>query len=135
MPAAGTLVPWPTLVTFEGAFENAKKEGAQAVIVLSTCNHASLAAHSRAIRQNRKFPPCPREIMLTLEECSALERLSRGPLDGPPCTCKIFEGAKPNELPFEMVHRHELVISYKTVREIGLTLPAAIVARTHQAIE
>ena len=127
----GAVIP-----DFEGAFEKAKKEGAQAVIVMST---PVTTPHRRRIAESSIKTGIP--TLSPRDHADAGGMLNFGTAFSGATrraavyVAKIFEGAKPNELPIEMVHRHELVINYKTAREIGLTLPAAFVARTHQAIE
>lgn len=48
---------------------------------------------------------------------------------------KILRGARPGELPVEEATGFEIVVNKKTAKAIGLTLPAALVARANRVID
>jgi putative ABC transport system substrate-binding protein len=48
---------------------------------------------------------------------------------------KILNGAKPADLPVEVLAHRELVINLKTAKEIGVTIPSEIIERADRVIE
>src|SRR5262249_54813022 len=48
---------------------------------------------------------------------------------------RIFNGAKPSELPVELSTRLELIVNLKTAKALGMTVPDTVLARADEVIE
>ncbi|HZM45028.1 MAG TPA: ABC transporter substrate-binding protein [Burkholderiales bacterium] len=121
---------------FDGAFDNAKKAGAQAVVVLSTPvtspNRRRIAESAIRYRIPTLSPRAHADAGGLISYGTAF---SRGPERAATYVDKILKGAKPGELPVETVRMHEIVINLKAARELGLSLPPAVLSRATQVID
>lgn len=120
---------------FHDAFATAKKEGAQAVVVLST---PVTTPHRRRIAEaarHFKIPTLsPRDHADAGGLLSFGTSFSEATRRAATHVAKILEGSRPSELPIEMVRKQELVINEKMAIEIGVTLPESLLRRAHQVI-
>ncbi len=48
---------------------------------------------------------------------------------------RILKGAKPRDMPFEVISRREFVINLKTARMLGLTIPARLLKQADRVID
>ena len=121
---------------FDGVFAKAKQEGVGAVVVLSTpVTTPNRRRIAEAAIKYRIATLSPREhadsgaLMSFGTGFSEATRAAAAQVD------KILKGAKAGDLPVDTVKRHELVLNLKTAREIGLTLPPAVLRSATQVID
>ena len=121
----------------DGAFDTAQNWRADALVVLS--NPLSLAYRTQiaALAANAGLPT----IYLYRAHVGAGGLVSYGP-DLPDMfrRCgvyvgRILGGTKPADLPIERPARFELVVNLKTAKNLGITIPEAILVRADEVIE
>jgi putative ABC transport system substrate-binding protein len=122
---------------FEGAFAAMSRKRAGALLVLADVmftTHrrrlAALAATSRlpAMYGTRQFVDDGGLVSYGYNTFDNFRRAAA-------YVDKILKGAKPRDLPIERPTRFELVINRKTAKALGLTIPAALLARADQVID
>jgi putative tryptophan/tyrosine transport system substrate-binding protein len=120
----------------ETGFRSASSGRADAILVLQSpvfnsyrAQIADLAVKSRlpAIYSGRQFAE-DGGLMSYGVNISDLDRRAATYVD------KILKGAKPADLPVEQPTKFELVINLKAAKQIGLTIPASVLARADKII-
>ncbi len=120
----------------ETAFQEARKRGADAVLVLPSpildsdrTQLADLAAKNRlpAMYPFSEFPEAGGLVSYGVN-ISDLYRRAATYVD------KILKGAKPADLPVEQPTKFELVVNLKAARQIGVTIPPNVLARADKVI-
>jgi putative ABC transport system substrate-binding protein len=121
---------------FEGAFSRMASEGVDAVIVSSgplTNTHATqivqLTARTRlpAIYGRREFVEAGGLMSYAVDSLDQYRRAAT-------YVDKILKGAKPADLPVEQPTTFELVINLKTAKDLGLTIPPALLFQATEVI-
>ena len=123
---------------FEGAFTAMKNERADALLVLDApvpiIHQKRIAELAAAHRLPTMFVGGRR-----MSDAGGLIAYGTGLLDTlpriPVYVDKILKGAKPGDLPIEVITRHVLVIDLKTAREIGVTIPPELLKRADQVLQ
>jgi putative ABC transport system substrate-binding protein len=122
---------------FEGAFRAARRERADALIMLPDYfmlffqkRLVELAAKDRlpAIHWDRGFAEAG-GLMAYGASDRDLHRRAAAYVD------KILKGAKPGDLPVEQPTKFELIINRKTAKALGLTIPQSLLLRADEIIE
>jgi putative ABC transport system substrate-binding protein len=120
------------------ALETAKREGAQALLVLSSS--AFFAERQRiadlALAQRLPLAAPFREVA----EAGGLLAYAPNIVElwgqrVPVYADRILKGAKPGDLPVEQPTKYDLVVNVKTAKALGLTLPPSLLVRADQTIE
>ena len=118
------------------AFQSVVKNGAEAVVVLS----------SPVLTQRKKIAELAQKHRLPAIYTRPEDVLSGGLLSygvnlsdmdrrAAIYVDKILKGAKPADLPVEQPTKFELVINLKTAKQIGLTIPPNVLARADRVIK
>jgi putative ABC transport system substrate-binding protein len=121
---------------FDAAFKAMASEGAEALVVLEVPAFFSIPKSVAEFATARRFP-----TMFWGGTGDAGGLISYGTSFGtnfsrmPVYVDRIFKGAKPADMAFEVVSKRELAINLKTARELGLTIPAEMLKRADRVIE
>ncbi len=121
----------------DGAFQQAKKDRAAALIVIVDTlfvsrpkQLADLGLKNRMplVFDSRQFVEAGGLISYGADLADMFRRAAT-------YVDKILKGAKPADLPVEQPTKFELVINLKTAKQIGLTVPPNVLARADQVIK
>jgi len=121
---------------FESAFDGARKDGAGAVMVLST---PVTSPHRKRIAElaiKHRLPTLsPRDHADAGGLISYGTSFVEATRHSATCADRILKGAKPADLPIERVRQHELVINLKAARDLGLTVPPSVLSSASQVVQ
>ena len=121
---------------FEGAFRAASTERAGALIVLQSLLTNAHRQRIVDLAVNNRLPAMYTQteyvevggLMSYAPSYTDIYRRAATYVD------KILEGTKPAEIPVEQPTKFELVINLKAAKQIGLTIPPKVLARTNRLI-
>lgn len=127
------LGPKPDL---DGAFAAAKRERAQAVLILEM---PVTIEHRRRIGELATSHRLPTLFVGSYEDAGGLIAYgtSRNETGRRVAAYvdKILKGARPGELPVQRVARHELIVNLNTARSIGVAIPPELLSRSDRVID
>ena len=122
---------------FDGAFKAAINQRAEALVNVPdplTGDHMVLIAE-RALQLRLPSMHGGREFVLVGGLMSYGMQINDMFRRAAGYVVKILKGERPGDLPVEQPTRFELVISLKTAKALGLTIPATLLARADEVIE
>ena len=129
----GVRAPNPDL---DGAFQAAIKARTHALIVIHNSLIVRYPNRTADLAIKNRLPSMYEESQYT--EADGLMSYSANNADSYKRAAvyvdKILKGAKPAELPVEQPTKFELVINLKTAKQIGLTIPPAMLLRANRVI-
>ena len=138
MDLSHTVVEVQGVAEYEPAFARMKRDGAEAVLMLSSADFFGEGRRlaELAVKQGLPMMSPFREVA----ESGAL--LGYGPSIRdlwrqriPRFVDRLLRGAKPRDLPIEQPTTLELVVNQKTATMLGLTLPPSLVLRADLVVE
>src|SRR5579859_340617 len=121
---------------FDAAFKAMASEGAEALVALEVPSVFAIPKTVAELATARRIP-----TLLWGGQGDAGGLMSYGTSYTstyprvPVYVDRILKGARPAEMAIEVFSRHQLVISLKTARELGLTVPAELLKRADRIIE
>ena len=118
----------------EAVFEAMRRESAGALLVLG---QPATAIHRRRIAEMAAKHRLPtlfssRDTGGLIEYGTSLIEVSRRMAT---YVDRILKGAKPADLPIEVVIRQELIVNLRTAQEIGITIPPEVLKRADRVIQ
>jgi putative tryptophan/tyrosine transport system substrate-binding protein len=127
--------PTPDL---DGAFAAMNKEGAEALVVLEV---PVTIMHRKRIAELASAHRLPTMFVggRTFSDAGGLITYGTSILDTLPLlpgyVDKILKGAKPRDMPIEVVTRHSVIFNLQTAQTIGMTIPPELLRRADQVIQ
>jgi putative tryptophan/tyrosine transport system substrate-binding protein len=121
----------------EDIFRAARKENADALVVLVTSMSRAEIAQLAAIAAKNRLPAMYPWASMVDAGGLITYSVRREDLYRRAATYvdKILKGAKPAELPVELPYKFELVINLRAAKEIGLSIPVGVLSRADRIIE
>jgi putative ABC transport system substrate-binding protein len=122
---------------YDAAFASATAQHAEAIVVLGDFTTLRNSARITALAAKHRIPA----IYLGRSYVADGGLISYGPdfpgmwLRAGDYVDKILKGTRPSDLPVDQPTKFELVINLKTTKELGLTVPASLLATADELVE
>jgi ABC-type uncharacterized transport system substrate-binding protein len=122
---------------FEAAFDTARQEQLQGIVVLSSPLVLDNRARIATLAMATKLPT----VFLFRQAAEAGGLIAYGPSvndmsrRAARLVTRVLKGAQPAELPIERPTQFELVVNLKTANALGLTMPPTLLVRADKVIE
>jgi putative ABC transport system substrate-binding protein len=126
------------IAQYDGAVETLKRDGADALLVLSSSTFFAERRRIADLAIKHRLP-----LVAPFREVAESGGLmAYGPnivelwkQRVPVYVDRILKGAKPGDLPIEQPTKYELIVNLQTAKTLGLTIPQSLLLRTDQVIE
>ena len=126
------------IAQYDGAVETLKRDGADALLVLSSSTFFAERRRIADLAIKHRLP-----LVAPFREVAESGGLmAYGPnivelwkQRVPVYVDRILKGAKPGDLPIEQPTKYELVVNLRTAKTLGLTIPQSLLLRADQVIE
>ena len=121
-----------------GPIDRTVKAGAEALLPFTSFADQSVVGERVVQYSNRHRIPTIFADVETVERGGLISygtNLVDDVRRGADLLARVLKGAKPADLPVDQAARFELVVNLKAAREIGLTIPPAILLRADRVIE
>jgi putative ABC transport system substrate-binding protein len=132
-----TLIEFATQpYDYAGGFNTARKEGAEALVALSSPVFATNAAALSALALKHRIPSIGSTVQqvatgfllsFNADPAKATRRVAE-------IAVRILNGTKPEGIPVEQADEFELAVNAKTARSLGLKIPESVLARATRII-
>jgi ABC-type uncharacterized transport system substrate-binding protein len=133
-----TLIEFATQpYDYPGAFDTARKKGAEALVTLSSPVFATDAAALSALALTHRVPSIG--ALVQQAETGFLLSFNADPAKATRRVAeigvRILNGAKPEEIPVEQADEFELAVNARTAKALGVRIPESVLARATRIVQ
>jgi len=131
------VVTGPRLISLESAFSAISRERSDGLLVVTTRNTLGPRARIIEFTAKRRLPTIYDNSLFVdagglMSHGTDFQHLYRRVAT---YVDKILKGVKPGDLPIEQPTKFELIINLKTAKQLGLTIPPAVLLQATKVIK